>query len=196
MQGHRVIKSLTRKGNVILGVGCYSAALKTSKENLILKIGTTLDDPWLDYYNLIIKDNKENVFVPRIEHFVAIHEQNYYVVKMEKLYPVEMEQYNLISALAKYMIGNLSEADLAYEIQSYSDNIPDFDQLITLLNTIKDNSSWEDEEDTQINRKIDFHNGNFMLREDKTLVLIDPWCEWEIEDDFSEWATKHLQWGE
>ena len=44
-----IIKNRIKAGNTVLGVGCYSAAIESTSDDKIIKVGNTTDDPWLYY---------------------------------------------------------------------------------------------------------------------------------------------------
>jgi hypothetical protein len=95
MTAHRIIKSLVNRGNAVVGVGCYSAAMACqSNYSQIIKVGTDMEDPWLDYYYEIIKPMQGNPFVPKVYSFYHDEENNYFVCKMERLDPFDDVEYN------------------------------------------------------------------------------------------------------
>jgi hypothetical protein len=208
MTAHRIIKNLTRQGNSMLGVGCYSAALASRNGEDAIKIGTDMYDPWLDYKQLVIAQHKDNPHVPRIKSFYIDTQSEYYVCVMERLYPVNAigKASDLTAILEGYVSGWHSDEELLALIAPYKDQIPQPTQMLEVLQTIKaytthfrngrrvgDSTitffeSDPDEDDTE-GRKLDMHRGNFMLRDD-VIVIIDPWCNVDMDDvaDLSQWV--------
>ena len=90
MTAHRIIKSLVNRGNAVVGVGCYSAAMACqSNYSQIIKVGTDMEDPWLDYYYEIIKPMQGNPFVPKVYSFYHDEANEYFICQMEKLIAIK-----------------------------------------------------------------------------------------------------------
>jgi hypothetical protein len=211
MTAHRIIKNLTRQGNSMLGVGCYSAAIASRNGEDAIKIGTDVYDPWLDYKQLVIAQHKDNPHVPQIKSFYIDTQSEYYVCVMERLSPVNAigKASDLTSILEGYVSGWHSDEELLTLIAPYKYQIPQPTQMLEVLQTIKaytthfrngrrvgDSTitffeSDPDEDDTE-GRKLDMHRGNFMLRDD-VIVIIDPWCNVDMDDvaDLSRWVDNN-----
>lgn len=211
MTAHRIIKNLTRQGNSMLGVGCYSAALASRNGEDAIKIGTNTYDPWLEYKQLVVEQHKDNPHVPQIKSFYIDTQSEYYVCVMERLSPVNAvgKASDLTSILEGYVRGWHSDEELLALIAPYKDQIPQPTQMLEVLKTIKAYTthlrngrrvgestatffeSDPDEDDTE-GRKLDMHRGNFMLRDD-VIVIIDPWCDVCMDDmpDLSHWADSN-----
>ena len=74
-------KRMKKHGNTLLGVGVYSAVIdQGSKQNKVIKIGNTLTDPWIDYYQYLKIDLHPhlNLFVPLVLFFVFQPDQHFY----------------------------------------------------------------------------------------------------------------------
>jgi len=213
MTGHRIIRNLTRQGNAVLGVGCYSAALSArSNSDVAIKIGTNMDDPWLDYRGLIINAYSNNPHVPRIHSFYSDSANEFYVCTMERLDSVTCSDESLTDFIRDYVLGYHSEEEAIEFLGTYRTRVPNPQQLLEVVNAIKENTThakssrpfevgsgtWEnseyDHEDNE-GRRLDMHRGNFMLR-GEVLVITDPWCNVNMDDvaDLSQWAERTVDY--
>jgi hypothetical protein len=215
MTAHRIIKNLTRQGNVMLGVGCYSAALAArNNAEVAIKVGTNLDDPWLDYRGLVIAAHADNPHVPQINSFYQDQSNEFYVCTMERLDATKYHDEALIDSVREFVEGWHSDEKFLALVAHYPQRVPDPQKLLELLNAIKQNTThfksgrpvgvgtytwWdgEDDDDSYEGRKLDMHRGNFMLR-GEVLVVTDPWCNVSMEDvsDLSQWAERTLEYCE
>lgn len=185
MSGYRLIEKLTTKGNVVIGAGCYSAALQTADNSIVAKVGTTLRDPWLDYYDEIISIDKKNKYVPQVYEIHVNNSMDYYLCKMEKLDEQansatrRKQHYDLCFLIEQFAMSLIDEDKYYREIAQFT-AVSDPNQLLQLLNKIKDRCP----EDT----RIDLHSNNIMYRNDE-IVILDPWCEEDIDDtqNVEEW---------
>jgi hypothetical protein len=195
MTAFNLIKSLTKRGNVVVGSGCYAAAIGSANSNQIIKIGNSMSDPWLDYYHSIIKPNQANPHVPAITHFMCDEEHSFYICVMERL---EEESYNTsktsIAELCKdYTSHMITREEFVEQAKNYSTAIPCPDMLANLLDKIHEGTEvfgFDDYEGDNA-RRLDMHRGNFMFR-DGLLIVTDPWCEADMTDiqDVSDWVER------
>jgi hypothetical protein len=191
--GSRLAKNLSVRGNAVCGVGCYSAVIeKRDTDETVLKIGTTLDDPWLGYYQDVIVPLKGNPFLPKINHVREFFdcEDGYYIADMETLRPTV--NTDLSDLCKEYVCGKVCSSELLSMCALREVENPD--KLLSLLDKIIEQTdcfSYEDAEETLANisfedskfyRMIDLHDSNFMEREDGTLVIIDPWCNIDMSE--------------
>jgi hypothetical protein len=200
MTSHNIIKNLTRRGNSILGVGCYSAAISSKNGLEAIKVGTNMEDPWLDFYELINQEHiKDNPHVPVVKSFYSDDSNYFYVCVMERLEPVTVMLTALTDMLRKFVEGSISLSEFYMLTKGYKKHIPNPEKMRELLDEIRDNTTHYsfDNDDCEDNggRKLDLHSGNFMLRDD-VLVIIDPWCNVCMQDveDLSEWADKVVKY--
>lgn len=204
MTGHRIIKNLTKRGNSVLGVGCYSAALSASNGIDAIKVGTNIDDPWLDFKSLVVEKFKDNKHLPLIKSFYYDINSEYYVCVMERLDQIKASTSvdKLIDCCKEYVEGYYTDKEFADILSDYPSFVPDPKQLIAVLKTIKKYTTcskygslnntkryYDFSSDDLDGRQLDMHRGNFMLR-DGVLVIIDPWCNVSMDDvpDLSIWA--------
>lgn len=200
MTAHNIIRTMVNRGNTLLGIGCYSAALASRvSEEKAIKIGTDLEDPWLDYYNFIIKKFPNNDFTPKVYSFHWDSDSNYYVCTMERLSAapsgdVETAKNNAW-AIKQFLRHEICLDELWYTTD-YDDL--EFAQLKEVLLKVKNmtdvvygDDQNEYDEDA---RRLDLHDGNIMWRHDLP-IIIDPWCHNEMEgvQDLSMWADDHLK---
>lgn len=214
MTGHRIIRNLTRQGNAVLGVGCYSAALATrSNSDVAIKIGTNMDDPWLDYRGLVIDAYSNNPHVPHIHSFYSDSANEFYVCTMERLAPTTYSDESLTDFIRDYVLGYHSEEEAIEFLDTYPTRVPNPQQLLEVVNAIKENTthaksgrpfgmgtttyceSEQDDDDNCEGRRLDMHRGNFMLR-GEVLVITDPWCNVNMDDiaDLSQWAERTVDY--
>lgn len=186
MTAFNIIKSLTKRGNVVLGAGCYSAVLQTSTDNKVLKVGAHANDPWLDYYSLVIKKHEGNPHVPNAHNLHVYSDFDYYVCFMEKLTPVDTiansDLRKIVWACEKYASGRISKMNFMGDVDHFAEAVPDPLKLLEVLDSIKEHTQALKCEDADPSaRTLDLHEGNFMLR-DGILVITDPWCENDMSD--------------
>ena len=200
-------KRLKKHGNTLLGVGVYSAVIdQGSKQNKVIKIGNTLTDPWLDYYqNAIACSN--NPHFPTVYSFHHDQSNEYYVAVVEKLLPEHPEgnatNSNLSCLQEIFRIHAGSQSDYETfkdEIWANADTFngsfyTDVEQLWSAIYAIKQlrDDTWNYETE-EYEYAVDMHAGNLMFRQDGTLVLNDPLSDTEIEfeDDLAQWADEHI----
>lgn len=209
MTGHRIIKNLTKRGNSVLGVGVYSAALAATNGLDAIKIGTNMDDPWLDFKSLVVEALPHNPHIPRIKSFYCDTNSEFYVCVMEKLdsLPLDSHLIKVVDACKEYVEGYLDDSELENIVSD--DVVPDSAQLIEVLNRIKQHTTHikygqpvgvssseyesEDFEQDYDGRRLDMHRGNFMMR-NGILVITDPWCNVDMDEvsDLSIWAEEQI----
>lgn len=195
MTAFNIIKSLTRRGNVVVGSGCYAAAIGSKDPNNIIKIGNSITDPWLDYYHLVIKVNQNSPHVPKVKYFMCDEEHNYYVCIMERL---EGGEHNEVVELCKdYTTHMITREEFVNIAKLHSEAIPCADTLANILDKIHEHTEVFERqfssEFDENSRLLDMHGGNFMYR-DGVIVVTDPWCENDMSDlvDVSEWVDRSL----
>ena len=209
MTAHRIIKSLVNRGNAVVGVGCYSAAMACqSNSQKIIKVGTDMEDPWLDYYYEIIKPMQGNPFVPKVYSFYHDEENNYFVCKMERLDPFDDVEYNaettdVTDAIKQLITGAINDSEFFEVCKANRDIICNEEQAFQLLAVVKQLQEFtdvfdcdDDNEYPDCARRLDLHKGNIMFR-GHTPVVIDPWCHNVMDDvdDLTEWAeARNLEW--
>ena len=212
MTAHRIIKNLTRQGNSVLGVGCYSAALAARGDSeLAIKIGTNLDDPWLDYREIVITPNATNPHVPQIKSFHYDQSNHFYVCTMERLTPTTYLDEGLTDHVRAFVEGWHSDEELLTILDTYPRRVPDPQKMLELLHIIMAHTTHqksgcpigagtstfyeEDWAEECEGRRLDMHRGNFMLR-GEVLVITDPWCNVSMDDiaDLSCWAERTLSY--
>ncbi len=195
MTAFNIIKSLTRRGNVVVGSGCYAAAIGSNDPNNIIKIGNSITDPWLDYYHLVIKVNQGNPHVPKVKYFMCDAEHNYYICIMERL--VGGEHNEVVELCKDYTTHMVTREEFVTIAKLHSEAIPCADTLADILDKIhKHTEVFERQFSSEFDensRLLDMHGGNFMYR-DGVVVVTDPWCENDMSDlvDVSEWVDRSL----
>ena len=200
-------KRIKKHGNTLLGVGVYSAVIdQGSKENKVIKIGNTLTDPWIDYYQNAV-EHTNNPHFPTVHSFHYDRANEYYVAVVEKLLPDHPEgnaTCNNLSCLQEILRTHIGQ-DSDYE--TFKDEIwanadtfngsfyTDVEQLWSAVLAVKEirDDTWDDE-NAEYEYAIDMHAGNLMFRQDGTLVLNDPLSDTEIEyeDDLAQWVEEHM----
>lgn len=195
MTAFNLIKSLTKRGNVVLGSGCYAAAIGSNDRNNIIKIGNSMNDPWLDYYHGIVKDNQANPHVPKIKHFMCDEDHSYYICIMERLEEEACVDKTAIAELCKDYITHMNTREEFVELaKKYPTAIPCPDMLANLLDKIREDTESFEYDDCEFNhaaRRLDMHRGNFLFR-DGVLIVTDPWCESDMSEvvDVSDWVDR------
>ena len=211
MTGHRIIKNLTKRGNAVLGVGVYSAALSAKNGIDAIKIGTSMDDPWLDFKALVVEALPNNTHLPHIKSFYYDNSSEFFVCVMERLETIAVDSpaAKLVDVCKEYVEGYHSDEEFITIAKEHIKVVPKPTELLSALQTIKqytthikwgqpvgvDTSTYrsEDFEQNYDGRMLDMHRGNFMLREG-ILVITDPWCNVSMDEvaDLSIWAEEQI----
>jgi hypothetical protein len=191
MTAHNIIKSLSRRGNTVVGVGCYAAALKfRSNTTKIIKIGSNITDPWLDYYRLIVKTNQSNVCIPKVSSLYIDYEHNFYLAIMEKLNQ-SCDNNEVKHLIEHYTSEKISKEQFVELASSYPNAIPNISDMLVILDQIVYHSLHPEHKDAENIIRIDLHSFNILSRDCGALVITDPWCHTDelIEDisSLDEW---------
>lgn len=192
MTAFRIIKSLSKRGNTVIGAGCYAAALQYKTDtNKVIKVGTNLDDPWLDYYWDIIKDNQHNSCVPKVYSLHVDRQHNFYVCIMEKLIgyaPDRIQENDAKGLVRKYIEGSITRDEWLDAAVEYPKHFPSLGSMLDLMNKIKQRADDY--------KRLDLHTANILTRASGQLIITDPWCQ--IEDymddmtDVESWVCDNL----
>jgi hypothetical protein len=201
MTAYNIIKTMTKKGNAVIGTGCYAAALSSRVDgNKIIKVGNNVDDPWIDYYELI-KENQHNPCVPRIYSFHIDCVNGYYVCVMERLSTDQSNISNNSELCKEYTQKWITREEFVEQASNQPRVFPYPEHLADLLDKISaltevfgnedDENVWDD--NNSYKRKLDMHSGNFLYR-DGAIIVTDPWCEDDMSDisDVSDWWERML----
>lgn len=199
MSAHNLIKSYLRRAthDSLLGVGCYSAViLANNSRDQVVKIGSKVDDPWLDYYYEVVK-GMQSPHTPNVSRLYVDKQSGYYIAMMEQLHILDDKNSNFVQLVRRYTVEEVSYDEVAAAADAL-DSIPSAEHFMSFLDYVLARTdvvkkSWDCHENCNDNdRTLDIHQGNWMLRRDGTLILIDPWADFEIEADLERWAEDNL----
>jgi len=207
MSARNIIKSYLRKakGCSLLGVGCYSAVMDIKYEdNKVLKVGSDGHDHWVGYYKEYIRNSVTSVHTPIVYKYYEDPQQLFYVAVIEKLSPiVTADDRVLIGDINLYCNSSMTAEKFVESLRKHSSIIPNANDFLVFINSIIDNSDVvnrfgnenDDFDPEPAERLLDLHTGNWMIRDNNTLVLIDPWCDFEMEDTqtLDTWADENLK---
>ena len=211
MTAHKIIKSLVNRGNAVLGIGCYSAAMACQADaTKIIKVGTDMEDPWLTYYSEIVHPMQGNPFVPKVYSFYHDDDNNYFVCQMERLtsldsfnYETKVAAKKVTKAIKQLILQRIDDSeftDICSANPSIITNDEQISQLIAIINNLRDRTEVleydEEGEHPSDAKRLDLHDGNIMFR-GHTPVIIDPWCHNVMDDvvDLTNWAMdRNLEW--
>lgn len=193
MTAHNLAKNLLKKGNALVGSGCYAAVFNSTNTDRVIKLGATSSDPWLDYYRLVATKYKGNPAVPLIYSLHIDYEHDYYVCVMEKLSSNKLPEA-FSDSCRDFTTTLITEQEFIDSVQEYNLGADYVTSLLKVLRAIQEYTdvlTYYEQEDTydDLYRRLDLHSGNIMYR-DGVPVITDPWCEVFMEDvrDFSESA--------
>jgi hypothetical protein len=197
MTGRNIIKSFKRKGNSIIGVGAYSAAISCQDLNYIIKVGSSTSDPWLDYYSMVITELPDNPHIPFVKKLHQDNTYNYYIAIVERLDPNVSR--DLVDLLKEYCESMYTDEEMLENLLNYKTEVPNPAKMLKLLSKIKEHTTHfnaddlDEDEDEYNSRKLDLHRGNLMMR-DGVIVVIDPWCDVDMTDVdcLCDWAETNL----
>lgn len=211
MTAHRIIKSLVNRGNAVLGIGCYSAAMACQADDTrIIKVGTDMEDPWLTYYSEIIKPMQGNPFVPKVYSFYHDDDNNYFVCQMERLTDLnslncdtKVAARKVAKAIKKLILQSIDDsefADICRANPSIINTDEQISQLIAVIHSLRERTEVLEHDDQgeypADAKRLDLHEGNIMFR-GNTPIIIDPWCHNVMDDvaDLTNWAMgRNLEW--
>ena len=211
MTAHRIIKSLVNRGNAVLGIGCYSAAMACQADDTrIIKVGTDMEDPWLTYYSEIIKPMQGNPFVPKVYSFYHDDDNNYFVCQMERLtdlnsfnYDTKVVAKKVTKAIKQLILQSIDDsefADICRANPSIINTDEQISQLIAVIHSLRERTEVLEHDDQgeypADSKRLDLHEGNIMFR-GNTPIIIDPWCHNVMDDvaDLTNWAIgRNLEW--
>ena len=162
----KLINSLIKRGYEILGTGCYSIVFKSKRSDSVIKIGSTLADPWLIYAETV--QNLNNPHFPKIYKIHQFEHLDYYVARVERLEPIDVD-FTQYRSFRDEMLNNRPSSEASR-------------QAVYTLNQLLSRMDYA---------KLDLHLENIMLRGD-TFVLSDPIAEREIESSFEAWIEENL----
>lgn len=214
-----LIKNRVKAGNTVIGVGCYSAALTATDESKVIKVGSTTDDPWLDFYEEVVKVNPKNPHFPKVYNIHIDYENDYYVAVTEKLYEHldrfngDIEGTDLLEETVTQCINDrsVSQDNFLSSLEDCRTCYGEFDefQLYAACNQIQDlirrsyrdtdcdcdyylEEEWECPHTGYERLSADLHTNNILYRQDGTLVINDPICDSDMDDvqDLSIWADE------
>lgn len=183
---HRIIKQMKNKGNTVLGVGYYSAALSMKDPNKIVKVGSDIEDPCLMYYNSLVAKISNNQHVPTVYSLYLDKDNGFYLAVLERLEETTLKDGQVCDLCRDFCNGYITSDEFLIYAEKYSSYIPNPSKMLDALARIKNLA------ETQ-NVKIDLHRGNFMLR-DTILVITDPWSDdyLSYDSDLSVWADENI----
>lgn len=162
----RLVSRLIKRSYKLLGSGCYSIVFEAPCKSHVIKVGSTLSDPWIVYAESIKDSN--NLHFPRIYSLYQNECEDYYVAVVERLHHVQ---------------------DINESWKSFRDSVlnnrprePEQREVLKLLNSLLSKMDYA---------KLDLHLDNIMMRGD-TFVISDPLAEREIDSGFETWIEEIL----
>lgn len=197
MSVRNLIKSYMRRAtrDSLLGVGCYSAVLRANNSrNQVIKFGSQANDPWVDYYHEVVR-GMNTPHTPKVSRFYRDSHSGYYVALIEELKSLDSDNIDFVSSVREYAYDEIDYADLLEQAEKMK-SIPNAEAFIAFIDyliartDVIHRGDWKEHD--MDSRTLDIHSGNWMLRGDGTLVLIDPWAHYEIEADLERWAEDNL----
>jgi hypothetical protein len=182
---HKILKNALKNMNYV-GSGCYAAAFDSNKE--IVKIGADIFDPYL-YYLREIKSLK-NTHFPKFHSLYVDNYNEFYTVKLEKLYPLNDKQLKDYEQLYDWAVkGEDKPCWASEELEEAVNKIVDLADVISL----QPSEDLEYEGQTG-DCRLDLHEANVMSRSDGTLVFTDPLSDAQMFDApaIEEWIDDYL----
>ena len=189
MTAKHLIKRLSKSGNTVLGVGCYSAVVEFVSSPLkVFKIGNDAADPFLEYCYML-EDVGASVHTPKIFNLMVDAEHDYYVCVMEKLTRLDTKAEPLVEACEHYCTNMIDKFEFFEEAEKHTKLVPNPDKLLVILNELKKVVASNDD------IAFDLHFNNFMQR-DGVLVITDPFKDDCMDDleDLSAWAEDQINY--
>jgi hypothetical protein len=164
--GEDFIVALRKRGYEELGRGCFSAVLAKKNSRRVIKVNFRAD-PWLDYVVWAAKAGQAGKFAPKVfsyRRFNIGRGSEFYVAVMERLNGNAYElahtnrpRHRAYLALTQFMRNRDDAKGVTAERE-----LPGAITFAVLFRTAFQG------------KRFDLHEGNFMQREDGTLVCTDP----------------------
>jgi hypothetical protein len=161
------IERLKRRGYRTLGAGCFSTVLAKGNSKRVIKVNRR-PDGWLDYVLWAAKHGHMGKNAPMVYSFRRFNEgtsDEFYVAVVERckmtvddLYPQNKRVTELFSSLTSGMRGRMGSERDALKADDMQPGSLRFAIEFKLTFTTH----------------TDLHSGNFMVREDGSLVCTDP----------------------
>lgn len=160
-----LISRLSKRGNKLINNGSYAIVFELKQSNNVIKIGSTVSDPFLIYAQC--KSLKGNKFFPKIKKLRIDPYRDYYVCVMERLYEGdEQAKRQFISDFRNNLL-----------------RCKDGKSITRTLNNLSRKSNYIE---------LDMHYGNILTRSDGSFVIVDPLAENESDPHFEEWLEKEF----
>ena len=176
---------------------------KRTNDSEVIKISNNTYDPWLHYYEKIIKPLafEGNPCVPRIHSFYIDYQNEYYIATMERL---ESDNYNDYFEWVREYIVDEHEMRFRVFMDEHPHVFPYPNAMIRVCDEIRkwtdaitegdcDDilNNWESDELHEA-VKLDLHSANFMFRGEQ-LVITDPYSNVDMDDVCSveDWAENY-----
>ena len=181
MKAKHLIYKLYEKDYELLGTGVYSAVFLSKKnENIVYKIGNTLEDPYLEYINSGVVNN---IHFPKIYSINKSKKYNMYLAKLEKLSSFS-DVYSgsvpikVFTEFSKAVANGVTKFDTAWKAIGITESIT---ELLEYINMLCDKNS---------NFKLDLHRGNVMYDINNRLIITDPIAD----SSFSRYSSGIEEW--
>jgi hypothetical protein len=162
------IERLKRRGYRTLGAGCFSTVLAKGKSDRVIKVNRR-PDGWLDYVLWAAERGHMGKNAPMVYSFKRFNEgtdDEFYVAVVERckntvddLYPQNKRVTELFSSLTSGMRGRVGSERDALK----ADDMQPGSLRFAIEFRLEFNGGG-----------LDLHSGNFMVREDGSLVCTDP----------------------
>lgn len=155
-----------------LGSGSYGAVYGSRKSNVVYKIGDAHDnDGYLAFINVLAKQKKHNPFLPKIYGVRFIKDKRgneYFVVAMERLQELPCRMEDATDFLRDYIQDREVSTHNGAKMLGVKISVPAaLKQAIKVAEQARKSAKWAD---------WDLHDGNFMVRDGKQVVMTDPLC--------------------
>lgn len=158
------IAALEKRGFKVLGRGAFSTVLGKEGSPRVIKV-IRRSDGWINYIHWAAQIGEAGHFAPKVFSYKKIkgRKKEFGVAIMERLkYTLEDTPEDHAMKILPAVLWRADENEMAAKF---------VDTLVPeLMSFLKKMSEWKN---IPI-RHFDFHDGNLMLREDGTLVVVDP----------------------
>ena len=158
-------KFLKKKGKFRkLDSGAFSSVYGNNTSKRVYKLGSD-DTGYLSYLKILSRRRKHNPFTPKIYSvvvFVDDEEEECFVVEMEKLTPLARRQRRKLVSWFELLFGKGDWFDVMETLNiKFPPLLKQAVKLVKIAANVRGSV-------------YDIHDGNFMLRGKKQLVLTDP----------------------
>jgi hypothetical protein len=172
---YHLVESQEHGNYTEIGSGCYAEVYGMKKSPIVYKIGNAVTNVgYMAYIKELSKQTEHNPYLPKI-HAVRIYDHSrhdkWFVVAMERLKPGHNYAFfDACSTLRDLIEGGIDDEEIKGDLLKIKHIFPD--SLKRVVNVVRKAHSTAIKKSYEVG--WDLHDGNFMMRGNKQIVITDP----------------------